>query len=133
MANLSNDQLTAIAQEFHDISAAVGQIRLNHIHDGAALDDPQVVQLLGLQWSLLNTSSSFYVQAARVTLADADQAAATISAATSSANAALKKIATIDKVINIASNAGVLAAAIMTGDMNQIGSAAQGLINLVNA
>jgi len=124
MAKLTGGQLTSIAQAFHDLAVAVGQFRLDQIHDGAALNDTRIVQLFGLQFSLLNTSSSFALQAAEVTLVDADGAAAAIRSATDDANAAIETAATIDKVVSIASAAGVLAAAVMTGNMEQIFSAA---------
>lgn len=74
------------------------KIRLDRIHGGAPLNDLGIVQLFGLQWSLLSTSSSFYIQAAQFTLADADSAASQITAATKPANAAIKKLNLIDKV-----------------------------------
>ena len=131
MPKLSEDQLTSIAEQFHDLSDSIGQFRLDRIHDGAPLNDPGIVQLLGLQWSLSNTSSSFYIQAAQVTLADADSAASQITAATNDANAAIKKLSVIDKVVSIGSAAGALAAAIMTGDMDQIAAGAKGVLTAV--
>jgi hypothetical protein len=131
MPNLSDDQLTSIAQQFHDLSVAISQFRLDQIHGGLLLDNPGIVQLLGLQISLLNTSSSFYLQAAQVTLADADKAAAQITSATKAANDAMKEVQVVNRVINIGSSAGVLAAAIMTGDINQISTAAEGVYTAV--
>ena len=131
MANLSSDQLTSIAQGFHDLGVNVAQFRLDRIHDGAKLDDPKIVQLNGLQFSLLQTSSSFFVQAAQVTLADADKAAGQITAATNAANDAVKNLALIDKVVNIASAAIVLTNAIMTGDMGQIAQSAEGVFTAI--
>jgi hypothetical protein len=124
MPTLSTDQLTSMAQDFHDLAVAVGQFRLDRIHQGAPLADPGIVQLLGLQFSLLNTSSSLALQAAQVTLADADAAAAMIKSATEDANAAIQTASTINKVVTIAAAATVLAAAITTGNMGQIFSAA---------
>jgi hypothetical protein len=133
MAAFSDDQLLAIAQQFHDLSISVKQFRLDRISGGVPLDDPGNVQLLGLQLSLLNTSSSLYGQAAGVTLADADQAATQITAATKQAIGAIKTLQAVNKVINIASAAGVLAAAIMTGDMSQIGDAAKGVYTAISS
>jgi hypothetical protein len=133
MANFSDDQLIAIAQQFHDLSVVVSQFRLDRIHGGLPLDDPGIVQLLGLQWSLLNTSSSFYVQAARVTLADADRAASQITSATKEATSAIRTLEVVNKAINIASAAGVMATAIMTGKMDQIGDAAKGVYTAVSS
>ena len=127
MATLSGDQLTSIAQQFHDLAVGVGQFRLDRIHDGFALSDPAIVQLLGLQFGLLNTSSSFALQAAQVKLADADQAAAAITSATGDAKAAIATAGKVNKVIAIASASAVLAAAIMTGNLGEIGSAAGGI------
>lgn len=133
MPKFSDTQLTAIAQQFHDLSIVLGQFRLNQIHAGAQLNDPGIVQLLGLQWSLMTTSSSFYAQASQVTLADADKASAQIGAATKAANDAVKTIQIINKVLSIGSAAGLLAAAVMTGDMTQIGSVAKGVFDAINA
>ena len=133
MAHFSDDQLIAIAQQIHDLSVIVGRFRLDRIHGGVPLDDPGIVQLLSLQWSLLNTSSSFYLQAAEVTLADADQAATQIAAATKEAGAAIKTLQVVNKVINIGSAAGLLAAAVMTGDISQIGNATNGVYAAINS
>jgi hypothetical protein len=133
MAHFSDDQLIVMAQQIHDLSVIVGQFRLDRIHGGIPLDDPGIAQLLSLQWSLQNTSSSFYLQAAQVTLADADQAAAQIAAATKEAGAAIKTLQVVNKVINIGSAAGVLAAAIMTGDINQIRNATNGVYTAINS
>ena len=83
------------------------QFRLDRIR-GAPLNDLGIVRLLGLQWSLLSTSSSLYIQGAQVTLAGADSAASQITAATHDANAAIKKRNVIDKVASIGSAAGAL-------------------------
>lgn len=131
MPKLSEDQLTSIAQQFHDLSVSISQFRLDRIHEGTSLSDPGIVQLLGLQWSLLNTSSSFYIQAAQVTLADAETAVTQITAATNDANTAIKKLQVIDRVVSIGSAAGALAAAIMTGDMDQIAAGAKGVYTAV--
>lgn len=123
MAKFSNNQLVSIAQQYHDLSVIVAQFRLDRIHEGVPLDDPGIVQLLGLQWSLSSTSSSFYIQAAQVILDDADKAAAQITGATKAASDAIKTLKVINKVLSIGSAAGVVVASAMTGDMNQIASA----------
>lgn len=131
MAKFTDDQLTSIAQQFHDMAVNVAQFRLDRIHDGAKLDDPSIVQLFGLQFSLMNTSSSFFLQAAQVTLTDADKAAGQITKATTAANDAIKKLTLINKVVNIASAAGVLAASVMSGDLDQIAQSAKGVFDAI--
>jgi hypothetical protein len=133
MANFSDVQLSSIAQEFHDLSENVGQFRLDQIGSGVPLSDPGMVRLLGQHMNLLNASSSFYVQAADVTLEDADQAATQITSATTAANAALKTLSEVNKAVNIASAAGVLAGAIMSGNMGQIGAASKGVFSAIGA
>jgi len=133
MPNLSDDQLTAIAHQLHDLSTAVGTFRLGRIHDGSALDDPAIVQLLGIQWSLLNTSSSFFIQAAQVSLQNADKAAAQVLKATKAANDALKTLKAISAVISVASSAGLLAGAVMTGQMDQIAGAAKQVFTAIQS
>jgi virulence-associated protein VapD len=131
MPQMTDDQLTSIAQQFHDLAVVIAQFRLNRIHGGLPLNDPGIVQLLGLQWSLLNTSSSFAAQAAQVTLADADQAVSQIASATKAANAAIGTLKAIDQVMTIGSAAGVLAATILTGNMTQIASSVQGVYTAI--
>jgi hypothetical protein len=133
MAHFSDDQLTAIAQQFHDLSDSIKQFRLDRIGEGVPLDDPGIVQLLGLQVNIANTSSSFYVEAARLTLADADAATAQIGAATKQADAAIRNLQVVNRVISIASAAGVLATAIMTGDMSQIGNATKDVYTAISS
>lgn len=131
MPHLSEDQLKQIAQQFHDVGVSIGQFRLHNIHQGAALRDPAIVRLWSLQWNLLSTSSSFYIQAAQVTLADADLAAKKVTDATAEAKEAIKSLEDIDKIITIGSSVTALAPAIYSGDVDQVATAAEGVWNAV--
>ena len=122
---LSDDQMQALAQSFHDIAVEIGQVRLNAIAAGSKLTDPGIVQLQGYVFSLMNVAGGFAIQAAKLTLANADQAVNQISVATKAADHALDKLRNIDKAVNIASSVIVLAAAISTKDPLQIESAAR--------
>jgi hypothetical protein len=122
---LSDDQMQALAQSFHDIAVEIGQVRLNAITAGSKLTDPGVVQLQGYVFSLMNVAAGFAMQAANLTLANADQAVNQISLATKAADRALDKLQSIDKAVNIASSVIVLAMAITTKDPGQIESAAR--------
>ena len=122
---LSDDQMQALAQAFHDIAVEIGQVRLNAITAGSKLTDPGVVQLQGYVFSLMNVAAGFAMQAANLTLANADQAVNQISIATKAADRALDKLQKIDKAVNIASSVIVLAMAITTKDPGQIESAAR--------
>jgi hypothetical protein len=122
---LSDDQMQSLAQSFHDIAMEIGQVRLNAITAGSKLTDPAIVQLQGYVFSLMNIAAGFAIQAANLTLANADQAVNQISVATKAADQALNKLQNIDKAVNIASCCIVLAMAISTKDPGQIESAAR--------
>ena len=125
---LTDDQMQALAQAFHDIAVEVGQVRLDAISAGSKLTDPAIVQLQGYVYSLMNIAGNFAVQAANLTLANAEQAVGEISLATQAADKALNKLQDIDKAVSIASSVIVLAMAISTKDMGQIASAAKGVV-----
>ncbi|MGD0444577.1 MAG: hypothetical protein ABSA39_11645 [Edaphobacter sp.] len=124
---LSDDQMQALAQSFHDIAVEVGQVRLDAIAAGSALTDPRIVHLQGYVFSLMNVAAGLALQDANLTLDNADQAVNQISLATKAADKALDKLKDIDKAVNIASSVIVLAAAITTKDPGQIISAAKGI------
>ncbi|MGF7182252.1 hypothetical protein [Tunturiibacter psychrotolerans] len=125
---LTDDQMQALAQAFHDIAVEVGQVRLDAISAGSKLTDPAIVQLQGYVYSLMTVAGNFAVQAANLTLANAEQAVGEISLATQAADKALNKLQDIDKAVSIASSVIVLAMAISTKDMGQIASAAKGVV-----
>jgi hypothetical protein len=126
---LSDDQMQALAQSFHDIAVEIGQVRLDAISAGSKLTDPAIVQLQGYVYSLMTTAGNFALQAANLTLADADQAVSEISLATQAADKALEKLQDIDKAVKIASSVIVLAMAISTKDMGQIAAAAKSVVS----
>ena len=127
-STLSDDQMQALAQSFHDIAVEIGQVRLNAIAAGSKLTDPGIVQLQGYIFSLMNTASGFALQAANITLANADQSVNQITLATKAADKALDKLQNIDKAINIASSVIVLAMAISTKNPTQIIAASKAVL-----
>ena len=122
---LSDDQMQVLAQSFHDIAVEIGQVRLNALAAGSKLTDPAIVQLQGYIFSLMNVAAGFAIQAANLTLTNADQAVNQISLATKAADRALDKLQSIDKAVNIASSVIVLAMAISTKNPGQIEGAAR--------
>jgi hypothetical protein len=126
---LSDEQMQALAQAFHDIAVEIGQVRLNAITAGSKLTDPGIVQLQGYVFSLMNVAAGFAIQDANLTLANADQAVNQITLATKAADHALDRLKKIDKAVSIASSVIVLAMAITTKDPVQIESAARSVAN----
>ena len=125
---LSDDQMQALAQSFHDIAVEIGQVRLSAIGAGSKLTDPGIVQLQGYVYSLMNVAAGFALQAANITLANADQAVNQISVATKAADKALANLQKIDKAVNIASSVIVLAMAISTKAPDQIAAASKSVL-----
>ena len=125
---LTDDQMQALAQSFHDIAFEVGQVRLDAISAGSKLTDPAIVQLQGYVYSLMNTATNFALKAANLTLANADQAVSEITLATKAADDALDKLKDVDKAVQIASSVVVLAMAISTKDLGQIATAAKSVV-----
>jgi hypothetical protein len=125
---LSDDQMQALAQSFHDIAVEVGQVRLDAITAGSKLTDPKIVQLQGSMFSLTNIAANFALQDANLTLDNADQAVNQISVATAAADKALNKLQNIDKAVNIASSVIVLAMAITTKNPTQIINASKSVL-----
>ena len=125
---LTDDQMQALAQSFHDIAFEIGQVRLDAISVGSKLTDPSIVQLQGYVYSLMNTAANFALQAANLTLANADQAVNEISLATKAADDALDELKDVDKAVQIASSVVVLAMAISTKDLGQIATAAKSVV-----
>lgn len=125
MPSISNDQLEAIAQSLSDIGAQAGHLRLQAIHAGTPASDAEMRQLYSLSLRLSDLASTFALEAAEVTLADATAAAAQVRSATDQANRALDRLKSIDKAISIASAVVTLATAVMTADPGQIAGAAK--------
>jgi hypothetical protein len=124
-APLTDDQMQQLAQSFHDIAFAIGQVRLDAIKAGAILTDTRIVQLQGNVFSLMQAANNLALQGAKLTLDNAEQALNQISVATQTADHALAKLASIDKAVQIASAVIVLGAAITTQNPAQIISAAK--------
>ena len=126
MAKLSADQARDLANQYHDLSVALGDYRFDHWDD---LNAAQRQRLQDQQWTLMNYSSDFTSQAIMLTLDDLQGTLDDISSATARANKAIKTIALVNKVISIAASATALAATIMSGNADGAISAAQDLFD----
>lgn len=125
MTTLTPDQARQLAAAFHDLALGVGSYRFAKWDN---LTDDQRQKLENLQWTLLNYSSDFATVAIAATLAELPPILANIKNATTQATAAVKTIATIDKVVRVASSLAVLGGAIVSGNPSAIGDAAQSVI-----
>ena len=127
MDQFTADQCQATAKQYLQLSSGTFRKRLFFLHQGLPLSDPTLIQLQSQQLSLGDISNEYALKAAVLTLDDAEQAAAKISASLDSANAAMKTLKTIDKAVAIASDAIDLSVAIYSANLDQITAATKAL------
>ena len=128
MPKLSSDQAYELANEFHDLSVAVGNYRFDQWDD---LSAAQRKRLEDLQWTLMNYSSDFTAQALNFVVDDLQGTVDKITGATANANKAIANIKLVSKVLAIAASATVLGAFIMSGNADGALKAADDLLQAV--
>lgn len=127
---LTADQAMQLAVEFHDLSTSVANARFNH---WSSLLPDQRSDLEDIQWTLMNYSSDFATISMIATLASLPAVLNNIQNATQQANNSLQTIRDLTKIINIASAAAVLGAAIASDNPNAVMQSANSLLNAVTA
>ena len=130
MAQFTAAEYEEAAGQFHDLSTALFQRRLEFVRGGRQLNDPLILQLQSRQITLNGIANQYALEAASLTLDDADGAASLIASALHGANAAIQTVGEIEKTISIASAAINLSLAIFSADLNQISAAAEALVEL---
>jgi|SRR5215472_11034984 len=130
MPNLSSDQAYQLANQFHDLSVAVGNWRFDQWDE---LSATQRKRLEDLQWTLMNYSSDFTAQAIDLVVQDLQATLSNITGATTQANKAIANIKLVSKVLVIAASATVLGAAIMSGNADGALKAAGDLVQEASA
>ena len=128
MAQFTADEYNEAAGQFHELATAIFQKRLEFVRGGLPLNAPLLLQLQSRQITLNGIANQYALEAAALTLDDADGAASLVASALHSANAAIKAVAEIEKAISIASAAINLSLAIFSADLNQISAAAAALV-----
>lgn len=130
MAQFTVDEYDEAAGQFHALAAAIFQKRLEFVRGGLPLNAPLILQLQSRQITLNGIANQYALEAASLTLEDADGATSLIESALNSANAAMKVVGEIEKAIGIASAAINLSLAIFSADLSQISAAAAALVEL---
>ena len=130
MAQFTTDEYNEAAGQFHELATAIFQRRLDFIRGGLPLNDPLILQLQSRQITLNGIANQYALEAATLTLDDADGAAGLIKSALHSANAAIKVVAGIEKAISLASGAINLSLAIFSANLTQISEAAEALVDM---
>ena len=127
MEQFTPEQCQAVALQYQQLPSAVLHRRHFFIDIGTPAGDPALTELQSQQNSLGDISSEDALRAARLTVDNAQQAAARISRSLQSAMDSMHTVDKIDKAISIASDAINLSVAIYTGNFEQIASAAKSL------
>jgi hypothetical protein len=117
MPPLSSDDAFALSKSFRDLSVAIGDIRMAQ---WASLTPETRRALEDEEWSLLNASSEMVTKAVGLVLDESAASAKKIQAATGEARAAVKRLHDVAKVIDVATAAVGLAAAIVSKDPGAI-------------
>jgi hypothetical protein len=122
MGKLTAGQARDLANQFHDLSVAIGDYRFGNWDSLTRADRDN---LEDLQWTLMNYSSDFTSQAITLALSNLDETLSRIGRITNKARRVIKTIKTVDKVVRIAAAATVLGAAIVTGNAKSAIEAAE--------
>jgi hypothetical protein len=125
---LTPTQARELAQEFHDIAAAIGTFRLAQVN---SLTDAQQLQLQNLQLQCIQFSNTFITLGLFAAQANLASTLQTIKQQTDTAKQAISTINTIDRVLQIATAAAVLGASIASMNPSAVASGMQGLISAV--
>lgn len=125
---LTGAQAQELAQEFHDIAAAIGAYRLAAVN---ALTDGQQYQLQNQQLQCIQYSNSIITASLFAQQANLAATLQSIKQQTTMAQKAISTINTVDKVLQIATAVAVLGASIASMNPSAVATGVQGLITAV--
>jgi hypothetical protein len=126
---LTSSQARELAQEFHDIGAAIGTYRLAQV---GTLSNTDQFQLQNLQLQCVQFSNSFVTLGLFAQQADLAGTLQTIKNQTAAAQQAISAINTVNKVLQIASAAAVLGASIASMNPSAVATGVQGLVTAIS-
>jgi hypothetical protein len=130
MSTLTQAQARSLAEDFFEISKAVGDYRFAHFDD---LTPDQLNALHSLQQQLSNQSNHFTAVAIEITLDDLQPTLARINQITGQVTTAVTTLNDIRRVISIATSIVSLGAAIASGSPATIAAAIQDTVQSVQA
>ncbi len=125
---LTAAQAHELAQEFHDVAAAIGAYRLAQVNN---LTDSQQYQLQNQQLLCVQYSNGFITAGLFAQQADLAATLQKIKQQTDAAQQSISTITTIDKVLQIATALAVLGASIASMNPPAVASGIQGLMTAI--
>lgn len=125
---LTSSDAFELSRSFRDLSVGVGSYRFDNWDK---LKPSQRQDLEDLEWSLLNGSSDIRTMAVGLMLDETQLSFVQLKGSTGKAKNAIKKLKTVKKVINMATRAVALGAAVVSKDFGAVLKNSKALHELV--
>ena len=123
---LTSEEAFELSRQFRELSVELGNVRFSKWKE---LSPAQRRTIEDSEWSLLNASSDMITSAVGIVLDETETSFRTLQGSTNKAKRALQTLKTVRKVINVATAAVGLAAAIISKDPGAIAKNAKGLFD----
>jgi len=123
---LTSEEAFELSRHFRELSVALGNVRFSKWKE---LSPAQRRTMEDAEWSLLNASSDMITSAVGIVLDETETSFRTLQGSTNKAKRALQTLKTVRRVINVATAAVGLAAAIISRDPGAIAKNAKGLFD----
>ena len=123
---LTSEEAFELSRRFRELSVELGNFRFSKWKE---LSPAQRRTIEDAEWSLLNASSDMITSAVGIVLDETETSFQKLQGSTNKAKRAIQTLKTVRKVINIATAAVGLAAAIISRDPGAIAKNAKGLFS----
>lgn len=127
---LTADDAFELSKWFRDLSTELGDYRYDN---WKKLTPKQRQDLENVEWSLLNHSSDMLTAAVGLVLDEADASVDQLRKATARARKAVKTLTTVRRIVDVATAAVGLSAAVLSKDLGAIGKNAKSLFEVATA
>jgi hypothetical protein len=117
MSNLTAAQMSQLASDYQQLATQLNQYKMNNL---GSLTSAQTQQLTGFINQILHNSSQIQALSTIQSAQDLSPQLAILKQSTTALNGALSTIATVQKVIDIASTVVDLGTAVVSGNINGI-------------
>lgn len=124
MAQLTAEQVNALANDFLAVAQAIGDYRYQHFY---TLTSEQQQKMRDLHWTLLNYADDLYTQSAVLVMNNVQASLEKIDAVTGEIKKSYQKLKNIQKAIDVATAAATLGAALMSKSPQAVAQALEEL------
>jgi hypothetical protein len=124
MAQLTAEQVNALANDFLAVAQAIGDYRYQHFY---TLTSEQQQKIRDLHWTILNYADDLYTQSAVLVMNNVQASLEKIDAVTGEIKKSYQKLKNIQKAIDVATAAATLGAALMSKSPQAVAKALEEL------